>query len=153
MIQTELKIDQCTQANQPDVNVLVQTDQNSPEKPKKAKFDIQSSKLFRIFTRYYGQFDDFSDMVYKDFTTYNILSPHDVYKALSRVKIILSRHEKHQNTAKTDRKFIIGYYEISMKTLDYLMSICNLTDYYDKVRTHYNDITLDNSIKALVRVK
>lgn len=149
MIQTELKCDVSIQAWDQPCEANVQTEITAIPKP---KFDIKSTKLYHLYIRYYQQFDELSEAVYKDFDDYNILSPQDVYSVLQRVKIIVHRQKKGDNS-NADNKFIIGYYTIAMKTLDYLMAICNLNEYYEKVKTHYNDHSIDNSIKSLIRVK
>ena len=59
----------------------------------KPKLNIKKTELYQVFQKYYGQFDDFSEAVFRDFNKYNILSPHDVYTILRKIKVIMNRHK------------------------------------------------------------
>lgn len=116
------------------------------------KFELKKTKLYQIFEKYFDNVGELSDHVYSDFEEHNILSPQDTYSTLIKTKMVIQRQNKGVKDD-NDTNFIRSYYKIGMRTLEYLMQVCNLTEYYQKVKTHYYDDTLDNSIKTLIRIK
>jgi hypothetical protein len=61
----------------------------------------------------------------------------------------------NQDSLESDSEatFAKNYINIAMKTLKYLMQVCNLHEYYKKIEQSYGDDTLNNTIKTLIRVK
>ena len=115
-------------------------------------FEVKETRLYQIFEKYYGIFGELSDHVYNEFDEYNILSPQDTYSALVKIKLIIQRMEKGVKD-ESDTNFAKSYFKIGSHTLEYLMNICNLKEYYAKVKLNYSDDNLANSIKTLIRIK
>ena len=74
------------------------------------------------------------------------------YSALVKIKLIIQRMEKGVKD-ESDTNFAKSYFKIGSHTLEYLMNICNLKEYYAKVKLNYSDDNLANSIKTLIRIK
>ncbi|CAI2374909.1 unnamed protein product [Moneuplotes crassus] len=115
-------------------------------------FEIRKSRLFQIYIKNDPLYGNLSEHVYNDYDQQNILSPHDANSALIKVKLIVQRQDKgiHEEI---DSTFVNSYFRIGMTTLEYLMNICSMKDYYKKVQASYTDDTLANSIKTLIRIK
>lgn len=74
--------------------------------------------------------------------------------------MLIQHKEKHleidsQNSSESDSEVVFAktYFLIAMKTLKYLMQVCNMHEYYTKIEQSYENDTLGNSIKTLIRVK
>lgn len=91
MWQTDMKCDQGIQVIELPKDANVQTE--AIVEVAKPKLNIKKTELYQVFQKYYGQFDDFSEAVFRDFNKYNILSPHDVYTILRKIKVIMNRHK------------------------------------------------------------